>query len=180
MRAHTSTRKRGLQLLQYVQNIPFISIRHRLLDRLLNIVIPFNKGLGFRIQVLSTEQAQVLSPPKRRRQNHVQGAHACALALLGEYTAGLLLAQSFSPAEYRIIIGKLEVEYLKQGRGNLMGTAHRDKNDISSQNQQSHSQHDVTQDVRWANMITIIRNEKNEDVAVVRTHWQIKKWETLT
>ena len=142
-------------------------LRLPVLNTLLTIGIPFNKGLGLRLQEFSENKVVVKSLPKRRRRNHVGGAHACALALLGEYPAGLLVAQQFPFSEYRIIIGELKVEYEKQGRGILFSEVEA-PTAWPSFSEES--------DDLWIPMNTTIYNEKREMVARAQTRWQIKPW----
>jgi len=108
-----------IDIFKKLQKIPNEKARFKLLDKIMDFSIPFNRGLGFKIISLSSKKVVVQSPPKKTRQNHIKGAHACALAVLGEYPAGLLLAQKYSPENYRLIMAELKVEYKKQGRGLL-------------------------------------------------------------
>jgi acyl-coenzyme A thioesterase PaaI-like protein len=62
-------------------------------------------------------------PSSGKNKNHLGGAHACAIATLGEFTAGLLLTRALGSSTYRIIMTDLYVDYLKQGRTHLYGTA---------------------------------------------------------
>ena len=158
-----------MNLTKYAEMIPIPQIKNRVMDLAINLAIPFNRWLGMRIETLSPLQVRVISPPRVLRQNHVGGAHACALALLGEYPAGILISQNFSVEEYRIIISKLLVDYEKQGRGTLIGEAlaplewpkEDEKGDI------------------WVDMKTVIQNTKGELVATVQTKWQLKKWSAV-
>lgn len=154
-----------LGLTKYVDRIPNQEVKKHVLDLALNLAVPFNRWLGFHIQELGPEKVVVVSPPRTLRQNHLGGAHACALALLGEYPAGILLSQNFSPEEFRIIISKLEVEYHKQGRGSVTGVA------VSPQVWPQIVDGEVFIDLK-----THITNEKNELVALVSTKWQLKEW----
>ncbi|MEZ4752006.1 MAG: DUF4442 domain-containing protein [Bdellovibrionota bacterium] len=142
-------------------------LRLTVLNTLLTIGIPFNKGLGLRLFEFTEKKVVVKSLPKRRRRNHVGGAHACALALLGEYPAGLLVAQQFPFSEYRIIIGELKVEYEKQGRGVLFSEV---------EAPDSWPTFDGQNDDLWITLKTTIHNESREVVARAETRWQIKPW----
>lgn len=145
--------------------VPKEGIRRRLLDVLLNFGIPFNRWLGLRIREFGTDHVVIESPPTTLRKNHVGSAHACALALIGEYAAGLLIAQHFPIDTHRFIIGRLDIEYKKQGRGTLSGVA------------QAPVEWPELQDGEaWISMQTEITDEKNETVAVCKTEWQVKSW----
>jgi acyl-coenzyme A thioesterase PaaI-like protein len=147
------------------EKVTISKVRRRMLDVLLNIGIPFNRWLGMRLLQVSEESVVVASPDTVLRQNHVGGAHACALALIGEYAAGVLVAQHYSFDEYRIIIGSLDVQYHKQGRGPLVGTV--SAPEIWPK---------LTQGEAWVEMKTEITNSKAEVVAVCTTKWQVKAW----
>ncbi len=155
-------------LTKYVDLIKIPQIRNRVMDVAINLAIPFNRWLGMKIIAMSAVQVRVSSPPRTLRRNHVGGAHACALALLGEYPAGVLISQTYSMQDYRMIIAKLDVEYFKQGRGTLIGEA------------TAPSQWPEEKDGEvWLELQTEIKNEKGEMVAVAKTKWQLKKWELI-
>lgn len=176
--------KNKFGILNKIQLIQPAYIRFKILDKLFQAIIPFNSGLGFEIKKLDTEACTIYSPEKRRRQNHVGGAHACAIALLGEYTAGLLLGQHCNPEQFRIIISHLEVEYHKQGRGPLTATClkpnfaifnpianHSDADKTENPNQKNLAEKEM-----FVDLVTIIKNSNNDDVATVKTKWQAKSW----
>ena len=163
-------------ILNQLQKLQPDFLRLKLLDKVFQTMIPFNRGLGFEIKKLDPESCVIFSPDKKRRQNHVAGAHACALALLGEYTAGLLLAQHYNPERYRFIISHLEVEYHKQGRGALTGTALKPSVAVllgeADQNKQSEKE-------TFVDLVTEIKNSNDELVAIVKTKWQAKPWDLV-
>ncbi len=148
--------------------LPKDGIRRRALDVLLNVGIPFNRWLGLRIKEMTHEQVVIESPATVLRRNHVGTAHACAQALLGEYPAGLVVAQHFPMESYRFIISKLEVEYVKPGRGTLLGTAKAPATWPELENGEG-----------WVDMQTSITNEAGEQVALCKTRWQVKSWERI-
>lgn len=155
-------------LTKYVDRISIPQIRNRMMDVAINLAIPFNRWLGMKIISMSQVQVRVSSPPRILRRNHVGGAHACALALLGEYPAGVLISQKYSMQDYRMIIAKLEVDYHKQGRGTLIGEA------------TAPSEWPEEKDGElWLDLKTEIKNEKGELVALAKTKWQLKKWELI-
>jgi acyl-coenzyme A thioesterase PaaI-like protein len=154
-----------LDPIQLSQKIPNAFFRKRVLDMLLNIGIPFNRWLRMRIDRIDTDCVTIISPNTVLRRNHVGGAHACALALLGEYAAGLLVAQNFSIDQHRMIIGSLSIEYHKQGRGVLKGEA-----------LAPDSWPELVDGEAWVEMTTEITNAKAESVATCKTRWQVKEW----
>lgn len=150
------------------ENIPIDSLRRRALDTVLSVGIPFNLGLGLHIVELNPCAIRVESPPRFFRKNHVGGAHACALATMGEYAAGLLIAQHFPVSEFRVIIQKLEIEYHKQGRGKL---------NVESQAPTAYPE--IETDGTFIEMRTEITNSDRDLVAECKTRWQIKRWDDV-
>lgn len=146
-------------------SFPREGLRRRALDVLLTIGIPFNRWLGLKVAEISREKVIIESPNTVLRRNHVGTAHACAQALIGEYAAGLVVAQTFPLDTYRMIIGKLEIEYSKPGRGTLRGTALAPHPFPVLENEEG-----------WVPMTTSITNEKGEEIAVCKTNWQVKSW----
>ncbi len=140
-------------------------VKNRLLDVVLNVGIPFNRWLGLRIKEFGPEGVTIESPETLLRRNHVGTAHACAQALIGEYAAGLVVAQTFPLETYRMIIGRLEIDYHKAGKGTLRGTARAP--DVWPE---------LENDEAWVEMRTEIRDEAGVEVAVCKTRWQIKSW----
>jgi acyl-coenzyme A thioesterase PaaI-like protein len=154
-----------LNLTKYVDMIPVPQIKNKVMDIAINLAIPFNRWLGMKIEVLYADRVVVSSPPRTLRKNHVGGAHACALALLGEYPAGLMLSQTFTADQYRMIITKLDVTYHKQGRGHL-------KSEVLA----PQAWPELEKGILIVDLKTEITNAKNESVATVLTTWQLKEW----
>jgi acyl-coenzyme A thioesterase PaaI-like protein len=158
----------AFDFLEIIQRIPTPQIRHSLLNRILERKIPFNRGLGLKIRTLNDELCEVASKPHRRRNNHVGGAHACFLALMAEYAAGLVLAQRFSLAKYRLILKEIKVSYEKQGRSSLLATARLNTTlDTTSDEEQ------------FIPMVTQITDGYGNLVAEGQTLWQVKPWEKV-
>lgn len=140
-------------------------VRNKILDTVFTQFIPFNRGLGLTIHEASKQRVIVFFKNKRRRKNHVGTTHAVALALLGEYTAGLLIAQNFSFEKYRIIISDLTVKYHKPGVGILRSEASAPA-----------SWPEFHEGEAWVEFTIPVLNEKDQLVCEVTTKWQIKEW----
>lgn len=130
--------------------------------------IPFNRWLGIRVTELAPDRVAVSSPPRKIRQNHLGSAHACALALLGELPAGLLVSQKFPLKRFRLIMGELSVVYHKQGRGVLTSLATAPAEWPSPE-----------EDGAWIEIDSRVTNAEGADVATVKTRWQVKPWERV-
>lgn len=155
---------KNFDLIKISEKLPD-AVRLRALAKALDIAVPFNMGLGIEIEKMTPEEVILVAPDRRKRRNHVGSAHACFLALLSEYPAGLVIAQNYSFKDYRIIISKLEIEYFKQGRGTLRGIAKRSETiPVFSDGE------------AFLEMQSEILNSTGERVSLCKTHWQIKEW----
>ena len=133
--------------------------------------IPFNRPHRFRILALASGSARVSATLRRANRNHLGTLHACALATIGEFSAGLALLGAFSPSEYRLIMSRLEVDYTRRADSQVTSTAQITPQDLAEIRQQLSDGAVVT---RW--MTSELRNFSNDLVATVRTEWQIKAW----
>jgi len=87
-----------------------------LLNKSFDRMIPFNRPHGFRIIEIGDYHVRTRLPYKTKNLNHLKGLHACALATLTEITGGFIFVTQLDPGKYRIILKKLEVDYLYQGK----------------------------------------------------------------
>jgi len=154
-----------VDFMRVFNKIPGDSLRFYVLDKFMEAFVPFSRWLGLHIEELNEDEVQIYSPDRVRRRNHVGSAHACALALLAEYPAGMVLAQKYPPSEYRIIIMDLKIQYHKQGRGVLRSCSKRPSRWPSMKDGE----------VRM-NMTSEIFNAKDEIIATCKTIWQVKAW----
>lgn len=140
------------------------------LNKVFIVGIPFNAPHSFKIEKITDELVQISLPNKKLNQNHLGGVHACAIATLGEFCAGLGILKHFKIAEYRLIMSELNVTYSYQAKKNLIG-----KSDLHFDRQQIQKDLDdsgkSTQSLK-----TKVFDIDGQEVAVVTTTWQIKKW----
>jgi hypothetical protein len=97
--------------------------------------------------------------------------HACVLALVGEYSAGLMILRNTGLRDYRIILKHMQVTYEKQAKTNTQGIAKLTDEQINL----------ITNELPQSGEIelvieTQIYNHKKERVAVANTHWHLKSW----
>ena len=144
------------------------------LQRLFNSGIPFNGPHKFKFLELSASKSRIKLPLIRLNKNHLGGMHACAIATLGEYPAGLTLIKYFGTTKYRIVLKKIEVNYLKQGNTDLTGVVDFPEKKIKQIENEllANKQTDVV-------MHTNILNKSEEIVAIVETTWQLKDWKAV-
>lgn len=138
------------------------------LNLMLPQVIPFNRPLGLKIRKLTAEVAEVEIPFKRANKNHLGGIHACAMATVGEYCAGLLIIKRLGFEKYRLVLKSLSVEYLKQGRTTSSAQAEW-PSDAPLIDRSIEEAVDIQ-------MLTVLRSKEGDILARIKTLWQVKPW----
>ena len=138
-------------------------------------MIPFNRPHGFRIVEIGTHHVRTRLPYKTRNLNHLKGLHACALATLTEITGGFIFVTQLDPAKYRIILKKLEVDYLYQGKTDAYGEFR-----ISA----TWMEEKVIGPLRTAESVEVVSavnivDEKGNGLTEGRATWQIKAWDKV-
>ena len=91
-------------------------------SKLLGTVIPYTGSIKALVVELERGAATVEVADHRSIRNHLSSVHALALANMAEFPAGLCLHTSI-PVNSRAILVKLEIEYLKKGRGTFTSRA---------------------------------------------------------
>jgi acyl-coenzyme A thioesterase PaaI-like protein len=145
------------------------------IEKIFNNRIPFNLPHKFKFLELTEAATRLKLPYKKVNQNHLGGMHACAITTLGEYPAGLSLIKRFGSSKYRLIMTKLEADYIKQAMGELVGDVEIDHDEFNR----------IEQELEIADkatiiMVTNIKNTEDEIVSVVQTHWQLKNWKSVS
>lgn len=133
--------------------------------------IPFNRPHRFQITELAPGHAQVTASLRRANRNHLGTMHACALATLGEFSAGLALLGAFSPSEYRLIMSRLEVDYKRRADGPISARAAIPPEDIIEIRLRLEKS-GLSEEV----LTTHLTSEDGTHVAEVRSFWQVKAW----
>lgn len=138
---------------------------------LLKLVIPFNAPHGFHLAALNKDEVRIELPNNKLNQNHVGGVHACAIATLGEFCAGLTLARHLGLTRYRFLLAKLQVDYHKQGRTRLTGVARLDVARVDQLKEEL-----KTSEKLLFEHHTEISDAAGDKIADVISVWQIKDW----
>ena len=144
------------------------------LDKVLRIGIPFNAPHGFKIKTLNRDAVIISLPNRKLNHNHIGGVHACAMATVGEYCAGMSLLTSFGISKYRLILSELNVKYTYQGRVDLEGICYPNQIDVDAVTKGLETEGKYLQQLK-----TIIRDLNGKEVAEVTTVWQLKNWEQV-
>ena len=91
-------------------------------SRLVGLAAPYTGTIGARIERLEQGAIELSMRDRRRVRNHLDSIHAAALLNLTELTGGLLATVSI-PADSRMIITRVELDFLKKARGTVRSNA---------------------------------------------------------
>ena len=140
-------------------------------NKILPYIIPFNQPHKISIISISKNEVKASLPFSTKNKNHISTLHACAIATLGEFTAGILLLQHFPIVKFRMILKKLDSKYHYQGKTQLNSITKSPDNLKQSINTIQIS------GVGYISLKTDLFDKGNNLVATVLSTWQIKKWE---
>jgi len=87
-------------------------------SRGLGVVVPYSGSIGPLIRHLEPGRAVIAMRDRRKVRNHLRSIHAAALLNLTELTGGLVVTVSM-PADARMIITRVSLDFLKKARGLL-------------------------------------------------------------
>jgi acyl-coenzyme A thioesterase PaaI-like protein len=89
-----------------------------LFSRGLGVMVPYSGTIRPLVKRLEAGHGLVQMRDRRRVRNHLRSVHAAAMLNLTELTGGLLATVSM-PAEARMIITRVTLDFIKKGRGLL-------------------------------------------------------------
>lgn len=144
------------------------------LNKVLAVGIPFNAPHGFKIKEINDDTVLISLPNRKLNHNHLGGVHACAMATVGEFCAGMSLLKSFGISQYRLILSDLHVKYTYQGRADLEGTCSPRQIDKAAVKKILD-----TEGKHLQTLVTEIKDKNGKEVAVVTTTWQLKAWDKV-
>ncbi len=144
----------------------------RLLNLLLGRVIPFNRPHGFVIEEIRDDYLRTTAPYRRRNHNHLRGIHACAIATIAEFSGGYLLLSRLDPKKYRLIMSRIEVDYVYQAKERIVSESvlppERLRLEIIEPLQE--------QEAVTIKMESRISDVSGNHIATAFTIWQVKSW----
>lgn len=142
------------------------------LNYFLNHKIPFNRAHRFKVVEISDRQLVVRLPYRKSNLNHLKGIHACAMATLCEITSGFLLISRLDPKRYRLILSKLEMEYLWQAKSSAWASF-----DISEAWLEEQKQTLAREGKTTVSCEVKIFDDDHHHLATGTAHWQLKDWQ---
>jgi acyl-coenzyme A thioesterase PaaI-like protein len=143
-----------------------------LLNQVFDRMVPFNKPHRFRILEIGDDYVKTSLPYRRRNLNHVNGLHACALATLTELSSGFLLASRLDPKKFRLILKRLEVDYLYQGKMDAICEFRITNDQMRTAITGPLDKLESTVFVAEVNIFDV----KGNQLTSGKAHWQIKDW----
>ena len=146
-----------------------------LLNRVLLRFIPFNGPHKILITGITDNSTTIKLPYRKKNMNHLKGLHACALATLAEYTAGLTLIRKLSSEKYRLILKKIEVDYFFQGKTDASATFVVEDEWLKKNVLTPLSEREKIE--TWCEVKVYDANDNH--LATGKTLWQIKDWEAV-
>jgi len=143
-----------------------------LLNQSLAHLIPFNKPHGVKILAVTEEEVLTTLPFSRRNKNHLGGLHACGMAALGEFTAGVLILRNLGFSRYRLIMSELKAEYHYQGKTAAYARAALPKEEL---HQRIVKFLDEGEHADYLSTTEVVDDEQRL-LCTVSAQWQIKEW----
>lgn len=84
--------------------------------------VPFLKTAGLQFDHISAEEVRVSVKNRRKIQNHIQGVHACAMALLAETATGFVTNMN-TPDDKLILLKSMHINYTRRTVGHMQAIA---------------------------------------------------------
>ena len=142
------------------------------LDRLMRVALPFNRPHKIRIDAVSEEAVIVLLPDRKSNRNHLGGMHACAIATALEFSSGASILLEVGMRDYRIIMARLEIDYIAKPKGDCVAKANRNTPDVQG----------LTGVLEARGVARIVQRSSlydaaGEHCAEAAVHWHLKAWE---
>jgi acyl-coenzyme A thioesterase PaaI-like protein len=93
-----------------------------LFGRVLAFNVPYSDSIKPKVTALGPGYCRAMLKYRRKNTNHLNSVHALATANLGELVSGLAMLTGL-PDNIRGIVTRIDTEYLKKARGDLMAKA---------------------------------------------------------
>lgn len=84
--------------------------------------VPFVGTSGLKYEVIGSERVVVCIRNQRKVQNHIQGVHAAAMALLAETATGFCVGMNL-PDDKLPLIKTMKIDYVRRSQGDMVAEA---------------------------------------------------------
>lgn len=98
------------------------AVRSTVISKIFGRVVPYVGTSSLRYEELTQERVVVSIRNRRPIQNHINGVHAAAMALLAETATGFAVGMNL-PDDKLPLIKTLKVDYLKRTKGDMRAVA---------------------------------------------------------
>lgn len=98
------------------------NLRITVISKIFGRVVPLVGTAGLRYEELTPERVVVSIRNRRPVQNHINGVHAAAMALLAETATGFVVGMNL-PDDKLPLIKSLKVDYQKRTKGDMRAVA---------------------------------------------------------
>ena len=98
------------------------NLRSTVISKIFGRVVPLVGTAGLRYDELTPERVVVSIRNRRPVQNHIDGVHAAAMALLAETATGCVVGMNL-PDDKLPLIKSLKVDYQKRTKGDMRAVA---------------------------------------------------------
>jgi acyl-coenzyme A thioesterase PaaI-like protein len=143
-----------------------------ILNATLGRMIPFNRPHRFRVLEVGVDFIRTAGPYRRGNFNHIRGIHACGIATVAEFSSGLLLLSRLDPGTYRLIMSRLNIEYLYQAKSAIVAETALDDARLKAEILEPLAKDDSL----MKTLQTTVVDEQGNLVARADITWQIKPW----
>lgn len=111
-------------LIRVVGKFDFLppNLRATVVSKIFGRVVPLVGTAGLRYEELTPERVVVSIRNRRPVQNHINGVHAAAMALLAETATGFAVGMNL-PDDKLPLIKSLKVDYQKRTKGDMRAVA---------------------------------------------------------
>lgn len=106
---------------QKLQRFP-PAIAPKLMTFVMGRFVPFIRTSGVQFDTLTREEVIVSVKNRRKAQNHIQGVHACVMALLAETASGFVFGMN-TPDDKLMLLKSMHINYTKRSVGDMRAVA---------------------------------------------------------
>ena len=131
------------------------------ISKVLGRAVPLVGTAGLRYEAIDTERVVVSIRNQRKVQNHIQGVHAAAMALLAETATGFCVGMNL-PDDKLPLIKTMKIDYVRRSQGDMVAEASLRPEQIEQI---------LTQDKGEVAVPVVIRDESGEQPIQAEMTW---------